>query len=152
MQRGFLRRRGKTWTAYWYTDTVEGRRQQSKGGFTSHTSAQAFLTEAMAALSGGVFAEPVKVRLGEYLIERWLPTRELSLRPSTLSSYEVAIKRHVLPAIGELKIQQVTPDRLDRFYTQLSKQGLSPKTIRNIHVMLHKALHDAMRKNLGKGL
>jgi integrase len=45
-------------------------------------------------------------------------------------------------------MQQLSPDRLDRFYADLSAAGLAPKTVRNIHVMLHKALHDAVRKNL----
>jgi integrase len=147
-QRGFLRRRGKTWTAYWYTETVDGRKQHTKGGFTMRKDAQVFLTDAMSAIGSGSFAEPVKVRFGEYLIEQWLPTRELQLRPSTYSSYEVMINKHVLPELGGVKIQQMTANHLDRFYAKLSKSGLSPKTVHNVHVMLHKALHDAVRKSL----
>jgi integrase len=147
-QRGFLRRRGKTWTAYWYTETVDGRKQHTKGGFAMRKDAQVFLTDAMSAIGSGSFAEPVKVRFGEYLIEQWLPTRELQLRPSTYSSYEVMINKHVLPELGGVKIQQMTANHLDRFYAKLSKSSLSPKTVHNVHVMLHKALHDAVRKSL----
>ena len=147
-QRGSIHRRGDSWTVRWRTETADGRKQHSKGGFRTKKEAQEFLTDTMAAIRGGVFSEPTKVTLGEFLIQRWLPARKLSLRPSTWSSYEVAINRHVLPHLGGVQIQQLSPDRLDRFYADLSATGLAPKTVRNIHVMLHKALHDAMRKNL----
>lgn len=147
-QRGSIHRRGDSWTVRWRTETADGRKQHSKGGFRTKKEAQEFLTDTMAAIRGGVFSEPTKVTLGEFLTQRWLPGRKLSLRPSTWSSYEVAINRHVLPHLGGVQIQQLSPDRLDRFYADLSATGLAPKTVRNIHVMLHKALHDAMRKNL----
>ena len=132
----------------WRTETADGRKQYSKGGFRTKKEAQEFLTDTMAAIRGGVFSEPTKVTLGEFLTQRWLPARKLSLRPSTWSSYEVAINRHVLPQLGGVQMQQLSPDRLDRFYADLSAAGLAPKTVRNIHVMIHKALHDAVRKNL----
>lgn len=72
----------------------------------------------------------------------------MSLRPSTLNSYRIAIHRHIVPELGHVKLQQLTPDRLDRFYADLVAGGLSAKSVRNIHVMIHKALHDAVRKNL----
>jgi integrase len=147
-QRGSIHRRGDSWTVRWRTETADGRKQHSKGGFRTKKEAQEFLTDTMAAIRGGVFSEPTKVTLGEFLTQRWLPARKLSLRPSTWSSYEVAINRHVLPQLGGVQMQQLSPDRLDRFYADLSAAGLAPKTVRNIHVMIHKALHDAVRKNL----
>lgn len=147
-QRGSIHRRGDSWTVRWRTESADGRKQHSKGGFRTKKEAQEFLTDTMAAIRGGVFSEPTKITLGEFLTQRWLPARKLSLRPSTWSSYEVAINRHVLPQLGGVQIQQLSPDRLDRFYADLSATGLAPKTVRNIHVMLHKALHDAVRKNL----
>lgn len=147
-QRGSIHRRGDSWTVRWRTDTADGRKHHSKGGFRTKKEAQDFLTDIMAAIRGGVFAEPTKVTIGDFLIERWLPARKLSLRPSTYASYQTAIKRHVIPELGHVQIQQLSPDRLDRFYAELVARGLAPKTVRNIHVLLHKALRDAVRKNL----
>ena len=147
-QTGFVRRRGETWTAYWIVESQHGHKQRTKGGFRTRKDAQTYLTDALAALGVGVFAEPTKLTLGEYLVDRWLPSREMMLRPSTIDSYRVNINRHVLPALGGKPIQLVAVDHLDRFYAQLSKSGLSAKTVRNVHVMLHRALKDAVRKNL----
>jgi integrase len=147
-QRGSIHRRGATWTVRWRSDSATGRRHHSKGGFRTKAAAQAFLTEVTAAIQSGTFAEPTKITLGEFLIERWLPSRQLSVRPSTYASYRNAIARHVLPELGHLQLQMISADRLDRFYAALVANGLSVKTVRNVHVLIHKALRDAVRKNL----
>lgn len=147
-QRGGIYRRGNTWTAFWRTDAVDGRKQHTKGGFRTKKEAQHFLTETLAAIQGGVFREPSKVTLGEFLVERWLPARELAVRPSTFASYRGLVERHILPALGGVQIQQLTPDHLDRFYADLIARDLSAKTVRNVHVLVHRAMKDAVRKNL----
>ena len=98
----------------WRTDTADGRKQHSKGGFRTKREAQNFLTDTMAAIRGGTFSEPTKVKLGPFLLEEWLPARKLALRPSTWASYDTAIRRHVIPHIGGVQVQQLTPGRLDR--------------------------------------
>ena len=146
-QRGSIHRRGDVWIAYWRTETSEGRKQHTKS-FRTKKEAQQFLTDTMAAIRGGVFSEPTKVTLGEFLLERWLPTKKMAVRVSTYASYRGLVERHVIPALGHVQIQQLTADRLDRFYADLVAHGLATKTIRNIHVLLHRALTDAVRKSL----
>ena len=146
-QRGSIHRRGDVWIAYWRTETAEGRKQHTKS-FRTKKEAQQFLTETLAAIQQGVFREPSKVTFGEFLVERWLPAREQALRPSTFATYRGLVERHVVPALGHVQIQQLSADRLDRFYADLVAQGLATKTVRNIHVLLHRALTDAVRKNL----
>ena len=48
-QRGSIHRRGDSWTVRWRTETAEGRKQHSKGGFRTKKEAQEFLTDTMAA-------------------------------------------------------------------------------------------------------
>jgi integrase len=69
-----------------------------------------------------------------------------------LASYRTNANAHVVPVLGELKLQALTPVQLNLFYAHLLENGrrrggggLSPKTVRNIHVMLHRALKDAVR-------
>src|SRR3954454_21496465 len=52
---------------------------------------------------------------------------------------------------GELVLQDLTPARLNAMYADLLRNGriirpggLAPKTVRHVHTMLHKALHDAV--------
>ncbi len=146
-QRGSIHRRGDVWIAYWRTETHEGRKQHTKS-FRTKKEAQEFLTDTMSAIRGGVFSEPSKVTLGEFLLERWLPTKKMAVRVSTYASYRGLVERHIVPALGHLQIQQLSADRLDKFYADFVSRGLATKTIRNIHVLLHRALADAVRKNL----
>ena len=53
--------------------------------------------------------------------------------------------------LGDIELQRLTPANLSGFYRALltdarrDGQGLAPKTVRNIHAMLHRALKDAVR-------
>jgi len=62
---------------------------------------------------------------------------------------------HVLPHVGGRQLRQLTPTMLNRLYADLSSEGrgkvaggLSSKTVRNIHTILHKALVDAVDAGL----
>lgn len=147
-QRGTIRKRGSTWTTYWWVEGPRGSIQRTKGGFATKRDAQVFLTATLATVQTGMFTEPTKLTVGEYLLHRWLPGRSASLRTSTFDAYRRSVELHVIPALGHMKIQQLAPDHLDRLYADLLRAGLAPKTVRNLHTTLHKALKDAVRKNL----
>jgi integrase len=59
----------------------------------------------------------------------------------------------VIPTIGRVPLQKLAPEDLDSLYARLlssgrrdGRGGLSVKTVRYVHLILHKALKDAMRK------
>jgi integrase len=152
--RGSVYKRGSTWT--WHVDVgvdaVSGRRkQQTKGGFTTKRECQVALNEALAALRAGTFVEPSTRTLGSFLVDEWLPARR-NLRPSTLSNYGIHIRTSVVPALGAIRLQQLSPAHLNAFYQTLLTEGrrrdgrgMAPKTVQNIHAILHRALKDALR-------
>jgi integrase len=155
MPGGWTRKRGSTWT--WYIEDVPdpstGRpRQVSKGGFRTRKEARDALLEAQAALRSGTFVEPSKRTVGSYLLEEWLPDNQPPrLRPSSHANYTIYTRTHVVPRLGDIELQRLTPSNLSAFYRSLltdarrDGQGLAPKTVRNIHAMLHRALRDAVR-------
>lgn len=158
MQRGFTKKRGNNWTAFYYVGRGAGRRQYSKGGFRTKREAQAHLNSVLGAMQSGDFVEPTKLTLREYLLGRWLPTIETNHRPSTYDSYQRMVLLHIVPVLGDLALQSLTADHLDRLYRDLLRGGrkshrregeaLSAKTVRYVHTTLHKALRDAARKQL----
>jgi integrase len=153
--RGFVRKRGSTYTWYFdVPDPVTGRRRQySKGGFRTKKECQQALNEALSALRTGTFVEPSQRTVARFLVEEWLPAmRPPRVRPSTWLSYQRNIGRHIVPAFGHLPLQRLTPAQLTAFYRglleagqQRGNNGLAPKTVRNIHGALHAALRDAVR-------
>jgi integrase len=153
--RGFVRKRGSTYT--WYSDMpdpVTGKRKQhSRGGFRTKRECQEALNEALARLREGIFVRSSPRGLGTFLVDEWLPAvRPPRVRPSTWDSYRMAVERHIVPALGDVILQRLTPAHLTAFYRALvddgrrdGRGGLAPKTVRNVHGVLHAAFRDAVR-------
>jgi hypothetical protein len=90
--------------------------------------------------------------LRKFLRDEWLPAKEAQLRPTTFEAYRMNCEVHIIPALGGRRIQELQPGMLNAFYRQLlregrtdGKGGLSVKTVRHIHGIIHKALKDAGR-------
>ena len=147
--RGHVRRRGSTWTYVidLAADPATGRRRQkSKGGFPTKKAAEEAMRDAIARGTGGTGAG---VRLGDYLDE-WLEAATPRLRETTAGGYARAVT-DIKEGLGAVRLRDLTPLMIERFYAELSRTGgrqgtgLSPKSIRNYHVTLRKALADAER-------
>ena len=93
--------------------------------------------------------------LGEWL-DRWL---EVYVRPnlklSTYDSYEMYVRAHIKPKIGNLYLQTIRVDDLQAFFNDRrvngnlkGEGGLSPKTLGNMRNMLHAAFKQAVRNRL----
>jgi integrase len=155
LMRGSVRKRGATWTWYLFVpDPVTAeRRQRSKGGFRTKRECQEALNEALARLREGTFVRPSPRSFGAFLVDEWLPAvRPPRVRPSTWDSYRMAVERHIGPALGGVPLQGLTAAHLTAFYRALledgrrdGRGGLAPKTVRNVHGVLHAALRDAVR-------
>lgn len=153
--RGHLYRRGGTWTYVVDAgrDPTGRRHQKSKGGFRTRKEAEVALHSAMHALQQGVYVEPTKLTVAEFLRETWLPAAKGTLRPTTYSSYEMHVRCYLVPAFGHLRIQQLAPPLINTFYGSLQegwngRQALSPASVRRIHATLHRAFRDAVRWQL----
>lgn len=68
-----------------------------------------------------------------------------NVKPGTMISYETQNRVHILPALGEIKLTALRTPVVQRLYNQILAKGLSPKTIKNIHGCLHRALDIAVR-------
>ena len=134
---------------------VGGTRQRvNRSGFETKREALAKMSEVQSAVQRDEFVTPSQLTVGEYLKD-WLENRRSQLKPSTWRSYASNVRTHVVPAIGECRLQQLSPLDLDRFYRRLEREGnkrsggaLSPRTVRYIHTIIRRALKDALRKNL----
>lgn len=153
--RGHLYRRGETWT-YVIDVSRDGsgrRRQRSKGGFRTRREAESALHAALNALRQGVYVEPAKLTVADFLRDSWLPAVRGSLRPTTYSSYEVHVRCYLVPAFGDRKLQELTPPMINTLYAELitgwrGRRALGPATVRRVHATLHRALRDAVRWQL----
>lgn len=164
---------GRRWRAVFDgpPDPATGqRRQTGRRGFETRREAEAFLREALAKVETGTWAQASRLTLREYL-DSWLLT--LRVKPTTLSDYRQSVERYVDPRIGGLRLTGLSPEHIDGLYRELERHGkragpctvagitcrehgcipdehdgLSPKSVRLVHGMLHKALNDGVERGL----
>ncbi|MEM1335528.1 MAG: tyrosine-type recombinase/integrase [Actinomycetota bacterium] len=128
------------------------RRQIRRQGFRTRREAEEALAELQKNVIDGTVVSSSSVRLDDYL-DQWLDGLEAHVRPTTHHSYVVAVKR-LRKHLGRYKLQSLTPLQIEAFYADLLDRGgrngqpLAPKTVRNTHVVLRKALADAERLGL----
>ena len=143
--------RGKPWT--YVVDVGVGtdgkRRQRLKGGFHTRAEAEKALSELLVQLDKGLAVDPSRQTLGEYL-DDWLAAAEASLRPTTAELYRKAVTNWITPRVGSLRLQSVTTKHLQDLYAELLASGrvngtggLSPRSVRLAHQVLHQALERA---------
>ena len=150
--RGSLLKRGETWSYVLYLGRgADGKKQQKwVGGFRTRREAEAALTEALERVRTGMWADPGRQTVGEYL-DGWLTAVRPSLRDSTATSYDHTLRKWVIPHIGGLRLGALTPARLSTLYGELLKSGrlkgsggLSARSVAYTHRVLTHALKDAV--------
>lgn len=145
-----------TQSVKWYViidlprDAAGKRRQKWHGGFATRKEAEAARARLVHEFNSGTYVEPTTMTLDDWVRSHWLPSIQTRVKPSTFDSYRRNMELHVLPALGQRQLRQITPTMLDRLYGDLSAAGhrhrpggLSPTTIRYIHTIIHKTLSDA---------
>jgi integrase len=94
------------------------------------------------ALRDGVFVKDESIRFGDFL-DTFLRDSTASLRPATVEYYNWCIPKHIKPSLGNIKLSDLKPLHLQRFYTQKLEEGLSNSAVRHFHNIIHKALQAA---------
>jgi integrase len=108
------------------------------------------LRELLRSGDTGEHVAPDKISLGEW-IETWLSVGAPGKKGKragrrTLERYAQLLRRHVVPAIGAKRLQQLQPTDIDRLYEGLN--GIARRTRHHVHVVLGACLGAAVRKGL----
>jgi integrase len=127
-----VKRRGSTYTYYIYVTDASGRRRQhSKGGFRTQRGAEEARIEALSSLANAAYVTSERTSVGTFLLDEWLPSRRPPvLEESTWRSYDRYIRLHVVPHIGAIQLQKLSPVDLNRLYRHLLETGRRPHTPR----------------------
>ena len=141
------RHKNGTWAAQYTVWTAEGRKRRSVSGKT-RAEVSRKLTEAMADRDGGLVYDAGKLTVGEYL-DRWLADSvKGTVKETTYASYAYVTRVHISPALGRVKLKNLTPAHVRGFYGDKTRSDLSPATVKKMHVVLRKALSQAVSDGL----
>jgi len=141
------RRKQGGWAAQCTVWTLEGRKRRTFYGKTRAEVSEK-LTKAMANRDGGLVYDAGKLTVGEYL-QRWIADSvKGTVKESTFANYAYVIRKHISPALGQMKLKSLTPAHVRGFYNAKAETILAPATVRKMHVVMHKALSQAVSDGL----
>ena len=124
--RGHVRKRGNKWAIVLDIgpDPETGkRRQRWHSGFERRRDAERELADLLSKRQRDEYVEPSTLALGAFLTNQWLPSIRASVREGTFESYARNIRAHLVPRLGEVQVQALTPARLNSFYADLLTDG-----------------------------
>ena len=101
------------------------------------------LKEITTSIDTGTYLPSCKLTVGEWL-NTWISEYTADWKPLTVCNYSKQIKKHLIPRLGAAKLEDLDTHTIQLFYNSLTKSGLVPKTVKNIHGVLHAALEQAI--------
>lgn len=118
------------------------------------------LNELIYEIENNLYVKESNAALGQYLKE-WLKVyADENLDETTRELYEMYVKVHIVPKLGNLKIKDIKPMQIQEFYNEKMKdielangkikKGLSNNTIGKIHSFLNRAFDDAIKNRFIK--
>lgn len=75
-------------------------------------------------------AQAAKVQTFRQYVDRvWMPQKRATAARSSLRAYEVNLRLHVLPTLGDSLLGEITPPMITALFYQLQAEGLADKTL-----------------------
>ena len=132
-------------------DPKTGKQQQKYVYGKTQKEVRQKLTQITAEVDEGSYLDPSSMKLGAWL-ELWLETYVVpSKKPYTVASYTNICRKYLIKHLGRLPVSQITAFQIQQMYNALLLDyKLSPKTIKNIHGVLHNALRQAVKLQMIK--
>lgn len=118
-------------------------RQHSVYGKTERAT-KARLRAAQTDVDTGMPVPEARTTVAGFLAE-WLAGPVAQLRPSTIESYEGAVRNHLVLHLGRIRLAKLTAAGIDRMIASLGDR-LSPTTVRYIVSVLTIALNHALKQ------
>jgi len=103
----------------------------------------------------GTYAAPSSITVKQWLSIWVNDYAQVATRTSTYKKYFSLIKSHIIPAIGNIRLQDLKTNVIQNLFATLlksgnlrTKKGLSPSTVAEIHLILNQACAQAIANNL----
>lgn len=148
--RGTVTKKRNRWYICYYVgkDSSGNWKQKWEGSWETKKEAEKVLRQRISELEE-TFERKAEHCLLKVYLQNWLETYcEQRLAPNTIRGYRVNIEKHIVPYIGDIRLDKLKPIDIQGLYTKLLKSGLSGTTVRYVHNNLHKALAIAVRQQL----
>lgn len=86
------------------------------------------------------------VTFKNYVEKDWLPSKHIEA--TTKAAYVSNLDKHFLPFFGARPMSKITPSTVQDWVTKATADGLSPRSVRKYHTMLHSIFKRAARDRI----
>ena len=133
-------------------DPATGKRRRKWHKFAgTKRKAQDECARLISELNGGLYIEPAKITVGQFL-DRWLEHVKPLVSPRTHERYGELVTKNLTPLLGAVLLTKLRPMQISDAYAKAlssghrkGKGGLAPSTVRYMHVILKAAMRQAVR-------
>ena len=115
----------------WIDETISGTKKQ----------AESRMSEIKDLLNIGIV--PNGDSLNEFL-DQWLLITKQNVKPKTHYDYQNILK-YARGRFGNSRLQDIKGDHIQFLYTGMLEKGLSPRTVKLLHIVLNSALNTAVK-------
>jgi integrase len=78
------------------------------------------------------------------LLDEWLANLDPGLAQNTLEVYRKRVEVQIRPALGTIRLDELDTHTIDSFYTKLTGEGLSPRSVQLVHSVLRAVLQQGV--------
>jgi integrase len=126
-------------------DPVTGRRRFGTATVRgTRKEAEQELVRLLRTVHTGEHVDPSRVTVGDWLA-LWVASTKAEVSPKTHERYAEIVRCYLIPALGHLRLQRLTPSDIQRGYASFTRLP-SPRTRRHIHRILKSALARAVEQ------
>lgn len=135
--------RGNPPRRHWYVEVsvrrADGRRvsKERKSPINTKRDAEVFGRELERELARDRKAMPTVADFSKDFMD-WSRARN---EASTIAAKEISLRRHIIPALGKLRLDEVTPMEVERMVGSLLREKKARKTVNNTLTVLRKMLN-----------
>lgn len=108
-------------------------------------------------LRSGRYAAPSDIKVSEWMLIWLRDYAKVGTRAGTYNKYFSLTKTHIIPTIGDMKLQHLQTSTIQKLFSELltsgnarTNEGLSTSTVSEIHLILSQALTQAKECNIIK--
>ena len=136
--------RPKPWYCQWREPETKAQRWRA---FTTKREADAFRDTVSSDLRAGTYVSLKPVPFAGYATD-WLARRRPTVGPNTVVTFEWAVGKYLIPAFGNMPLQHLNPERIERWQADLLTEGaLSARSVQVVRNVLGAILGDAFKKD-----
>jgi integrase len=106
---------------------------------------QEWLTAKLREKQLGLSRTGKRITTGQALTQWLAQVAKPRVRPATFERYSGLVNQHLIPSIGAVPLEKLTPRHVQTMLNAKAAEGMAPRSVHHLRAVLRTALNQAMR-------